>query len=169
MAKLPSQTDILNWVRDHPEKASKRDIARAFGIKGAAKTDLKFLLRDMAAQGLLDKRRRKFTDPDGMPPVAVLKVIGLTADGDVLAEPAEWAGDDGCVDLEEYAAKIRDVRPDASDEMIGLLFGRADSSGDGCISLEEFTARLRHHRKPGGDRPDPPRPPQPPPPPRPCA
>ena len=94
MAKLPSQTDILNWVRDHPEKASKRDIARAFGIKGAAKTDLKFLLRDMAAQGLLDKRRRKFTDPDGMPPVAVLKVIGLTADGDVLAEPAEWAGDD---------------------------------------------------------------------------
>ncbi|MDB9943376.1 MarR family transcriptional regulator, partial [bacterium] len=46
MAQIPSQADILEWIRAHPEKSSKRDIAKAFGIKGAARIDLKQILKE---------------------------------------------------------------------------------------------------------------------------
>ena len=34
MTRIPSKTEILQWISDHPTKAAKRDIAMAFGIKG---------------------------------------------------------------------------------------------------------------------------------------
>ena len=49
MARIPSKEDILTWISDNPTKASKRDISKAFGIKGAAKIDLKRLLKELEA------------------------------------------------------------------------------------------------------------------------
>ena len=42
---------ILAWVRDNPERASKRDIARAFDVKGAARIELKRMIREMRDEG----------------------------------------------------------------------------------------------------------------------
>ena len=70
---------------------SKRDIAKAFGIKGAARIDLKKLLKELEAEGHLEKRRRSYRDPDKLPPVSVLQVIGPDADGDVFCKPAGMA------------------------------------------------------------------------------
>ena len=69
---------------------------------------------------------------------------------------AEIAGEDGCLDADEFAALPPLEGRNA--ERVAAIFGRLDSDEDECISLEEFTARLRHHRKPGGHRPPPPRP-----------
>ncbi|MEO1613101.1 MAG: hypothetical protein AAFU55_12230, partial [Pseudomonadota bacterium] len=55
MKDLPSKTDIIDWVRDNPGKASKRDIARAFGVKGADRIELKKMIREMQADGTLKK------------------------------------------------------------------------------------------------------------------
>ena len=44
MNRLPSPDEILAWLRDNPAQTAKRDIARAFGLKGAAKVELKQLL-----------------------------------------------------------------------------------------------------------------------------
>ena len=33
MKQIPSKAEILQWISDHPTKAAKRDIAKAFGIK----------------------------------------------------------------------------------------------------------------------------------------
>lgn len=94
MNNLPSKTDILKWVRQNPEKASKRDIARAFGVKGAARIPLKQLLREMHAEGSLKKSGRKAFRGDGdLPPVAMLRVLGPDDDGDLSAEPAQWDDD----------------------------------------------------------------------------
>lgn len=91
MDNLPSKTDILTWVRENPEKASKRDIARAFNVKGAARIPLKQLLREMHTEGSLKKSGHKAFRGDGdMPPVAMLRVLGPDADGDLTAEPAQW-------------------------------------------------------------------------------
>ena len=46
MANIPSKDEILSWISDHPTETSKRDIARAFGIKGAARIDLKRVLKE---------------------------------------------------------------------------------------------------------------------------
>ena len=92
MAQIPSQADILEWIRAHPEKSSKRDIAKAFGIKGAARIDLKQMLKELEAEGHLMQRRRRFNDPNSLPPVSVLQMLGPDSQGDMFAAPLEWEG-----------------------------------------------------------------------------
>ena len=45
MNKLPSKKDILDWISNNPTLTAKRDIAKAFGIKGADRIELKKILR----------------------------------------------------------------------------------------------------------------------------
>ncbi len=93
MTDIPSRADILQWIADHPTQTAKRDIAKAFGIKGAVRIDLKRLLREMEDAGDLTKRRSGYRDADKLPPVAVLEITGPDADGDLYAKPLEWQGD----------------------------------------------------------------------------
>ena len=92
MSKLPTKAEILEWIADNPTQSSKRDIARAFGIKGAARIDLKRLLKELEAEGHLQKRRKSYRDPDKLPPVSVLQVLPPDEDGDLFAHPLEWQG-----------------------------------------------------------------------------
>jgi ribonuclease R len=93
MAKLPTRSELLAWIADHPGNQSKRDIAKAFGIKGAARIDLKRLLKELEAEGALEKSRRTYRDPDKLPPVSVLRILAADDLGDLFARPLEWAGD----------------------------------------------------------------------------
>jgi len=90
MSDLPSPDQILEWIRDNPGQSGKREIARAFGLKGAAKIELKRLLRDMARDGLIEKKRRRAYPAGELPPVLVLRVTGPDRSGDLWAEPAQW-------------------------------------------------------------------------------
>ena len=92
MTRIPAKEDILAWVSDNPSKASKRDIARAFGVRGPARIDLKRLLKELEAEGLLAKRRKTYRDPDRLPPVSVLQLDRVDTDGDLVAHPLEWQG-----------------------------------------------------------------------------
>lgn len=93
MSHVPSKSDILEWISENPTLNSKRDIARAFGIKGAARIDLKRILKELETEGHLEKRKKSYRDPDKLPPVGVLQVSGQTSDGDLLARPLEWQGE----------------------------------------------------------------------------
>ncbi|GAA6208894.1 ribonuclease R [Cognatishimia sp. WU-CL00825] len=91
--KMPTKDEVLEWISDNPTLTSKRDIAKAFGIKGAARIDLKRLLRELEAEGHLAKRSRSYRDPDRLPPVSVLQMTGPNDDGDLFACPIEWQGE----------------------------------------------------------------------------
>ncbi|WP_227269084.1 ribonuclease R [Roseobacter weihaiensis] len=93
MSKLPQKSDILDWIEQNPALTAKRDIAKAFGIKGAARIDLKRLLKELEAEGHLEKRKRSYQDPDRLPPVSVLQITGPDSDGDLFAKPMEWRGE----------------------------------------------------------------------------
>ena len=93
MTRIPSKDEILTWISDNPTQTSKRDIARAFGIKGADRIDLKRILRELEADGHLTKRRKTYRDPDKLPPVAVLEVAWPGRAGDLFARPLEWQGE----------------------------------------------------------------------------
>ena len=93
MSTLPTKDEILAWISDNPTLTSKRDIARAFGIKGADRIDLKRLLKELEAEGHLERRKKTYRDPDRLPPVAVLQVTGQTPDGELTARPMEWHGE----------------------------------------------------------------------------
>lgn len=93
MTRIPSKAEILDWISAHPTQTSKRDIAKAFGIKGAERIDLKRLLKELEAEGHLQKRNKTYRDPDQLPPVTVLLVKAPDAEGDLFAQPLEWHGD----------------------------------------------------------------------------
>ena len=93
MTRIPSKAEILAWISEHPTKAAKRDIAKAFGIKGAARIDLKRLLKELEEEGKLTKRRSSYRDAEELPPVAVLEIVAADADGDLFARPLEWKGE----------------------------------------------------------------------------
>lgn len=88
---LPSPDQIVEFLNTADSKVGKREIARAFGVKGADRVELKKILRKMADDGLIATRRKRMSDAAGLPPVTVLRITGLDSDGEVIGEPAEWA------------------------------------------------------------------------------
>lgn len=92
MIRIPSKSEVLEWISQNPTKAAKRDIAKAFGIKGAARIDLKRILKELEDDGKLTKRRSSYRDAEDLPPVAVLEITGTDSDGDLFARPLEWQG-----------------------------------------------------------------------------
>ncbi len=93
MTRIPTKQEVLDWISANPTLTSKRDIAKAFGIKGADRIDLKRILKELEAEGHLEKRKRSYRDPDRLPPVSVLQVKAPNADGDLFARPLEWHGE----------------------------------------------------------------------------
>ena len=93
MSHMPSKAEILEWITQNPTLTSKRDIAKAFGIKGAARIDLKRILRDLEDEGHLEKRKKSYRDPDRLPPVSVLRIREIGPDGDLFAQPLESQGE----------------------------------------------------------------------------
>jgi len=93
MTRIPTRDEILAWISDHPTQTSKRDIAKAFGIKGAARIDLKQVLKSLEDDGHLEKRRKTYRDPDRLPPVSILSLLAPDANGDMYARPLEWQGE----------------------------------------------------------------------------
>jgi ribonuclease R len=93
--KLPSKQEIVDFLKSSPAKSGKREIARAFGVKGADRINLKNLLRTMADEGLITGSRRKLTRPGTLPPVTVLEITGRDNDGEFVARPATWDDEHG--------------------------------------------------------------------------
>ncbi|MGI9396267.1 MAG: ribonuclease R, partial [Paracoccaceae bacterium] len=93
MNEIPSKRQILDWIAANPTQTAKRDIAKAFGIKGAARVDLQKLLRSLEAEGHLQKRKKTYRDPEKLPPVSVVQVLPATSTGDLFAKALEWQGD----------------------------------------------------------------------------
>ncbi|MFP5508409.1 MAG: ribonuclease R [Alphaproteobacteria bacterium] len=93
MSQLPTKAEILNWIADHPTLTAKRDIAKAFGIKGAARIDLKRILKELEDEGHLEKRKKTYRDPDRLPPVSIVQVGPPNAEGEMTARPLEWTGE----------------------------------------------------------------------------
>jgi ribonuclease R len=120
MTRIPSKAEILEWISDHPTKAAKRDIAKAFGIKGAARIDLKRILKELESEGKLAKRRSSYRDANVLPPVSVCEVVGPDADGDLYARPLEWTGDG---DVPRLLMTLRGSDPAmaAGDRFLGRL------------------------------------------------
>src|SRR4051812_43898206 len=67
-AGLPTRKQVLDFIASSDQPAGKREIARAFGLSGQTKIDLKRLLKDMADEGLIDSSPgRAFHQSGGVP------------------------------------------------------------------------------------------------------
>jgi ribonuclease R len=88
---LPNREQILDFIASSDAPAGKREIAKAFGLKGADKIALKALLKDMGDEGLIDAGPgRAFHKMGGIPKVTVLRVVDVDDSGRAFAVPERW-------------------------------------------------------------------------------
>jgi ribonuclease R len=127
MDRLPSRAEIRDWLARNPTETARRDIARAFGIKGDARIELKRLLRAMEADGEIDRKARRYRATGTLPPVAVIEVTGPDDQGDVFARPLEWPGE-GAPPRILVVARQGDPAPGRGDRILARL---APVEGDG--------------------------------------
>ena len=91
---LPSREQVIEFIQSSDKPAGKREIAKAFGLKGEERIALKRLLKDMADEGLIDGKRTAFHRMGGVPKVTVLRVVDVE-EGEAIAIPDAWQPDDG--------------------------------------------------------------------------
>ena len=94
---LPSKREIVEFLETSTAKTGKREIARAFGVKGADRIALKSLLREMAEEGLIAGSRRSLSRPGVLPSVTVLEIVARDEDGEFVARPATWDDENGSI------------------------------------------------------------------------
>ena len=91
---LPTRQQVLDFIATSDAPAGKREIARAFGVRGPDKIALKTLLKDMADEGLIDSAPgRAFHKMGGVPKVTVLRVADVDDGGNVWGVPEQWHAD----------------------------------------------------------------------------
>ena len=105
-ATLPSREEILAYLKGEaeasfarggagkmkprPAKVGKREIAKAFNIKGEARIALKALLKELEAEGEVAKRGKVLHRPGLLPPMTLCDITSRDRDGDLVAVPVEW-------------------------------------------------------------------------------
>ena len=96
---FPSRESLLAFIEDSPQPAGPREIARAFGLRGAERARLKQELRALRDEGLIGRDdggglASGGAGSDGtLPKVLVLEVAGIDPDGELLARPHRWRGE----------------------------------------------------------------------------
>lgn len=140
--EVPSREVLLQFITDNPDRASKREIAKAFGLKGDTRVELKQALRDLENDGLVNKTRKSLARPGALPPVTVLDITTRDKDGELIGRPAEWPDEGGAAP----AVLIRQSSSDRSkgkapvgglgDRVLAKIFANKDRSGPA------YTARV---------------------------
>ncbi len=151
---LPTREEILAFIareraaaaqegRSLPAKIGKREIARAFGLKGADKIPLKRVLREMEADGAVERRGRTLHKKGQLPSVVLADITGRDTDGELIARPVEW-------DEEAHGAAPRIVvftprKPRPGEPAAGVgdrALIRADLNHDARKGEAEYTGRV---------------------------
>jgi ribonuclease R len=95
---FPTKQQVIEFVRDNPGRASRREIARAFHIKGESRPELTRLIQELRKEGLMDSGRGGRSAASrpasgraaALPEMLVLEVAEIDEDGEVLAKPLVW-------------------------------------------------------------------------------
>ena len=87
---LPTKDDLVAFIGKQPGKVGTRELARAFGMKNADRALLKRMLRELADEGKVERRRKKLHHPGTLPHVVVADIGARDREGEFIAVPTEW-------------------------------------------------------------------------------
>ncbi|WP_022729512.1 ribonuclease R [Fodinicurvata sediminis] len=91
---FPTREEVLDFIRSSETPVPRRELARAFNIKGEDRRRLRELLNDLKEEGALDSpESRKVAAPGALPSVTVIEVSDTDEDGELLARPVRWDSD----------------------------------------------------------------------------
>jgi ribonuclease R len=92
---FPTKEQVLTFIRESEGPVGKREIARAFHLKGADRIPLKALLKELETEGEVDRgRKRQLSAAGVLPEVTIVQIIGPDVDGDLWARPVDLRPDD---------------------------------------------------------------------------
>jgi ribonuclease R len=132
---FPSKEDLLAFIGKEAGNVGTREIARAFGLKNADRAALKQMLRDLADEGVIEKRRKKLHHAGALPEVVLAEITGRDADGELIATPAEW---DEEAHGEPPKIRLHAPRRGRQGEVPGVgdrALLRTEKSGDGADGI----------------------------------
>ncbi|MEP1207948.1 MAG: ribonuclease R [Rhizobiaceae bacterium] len=87
---MPTRDEVLQFITENPDRAGKREVARAFGLKGQQRITLKAILGELQDEGLIKKQGKRFAQPGTLPSVTVLDITARDREGGLLARPVQW-------------------------------------------------------------------------------
>ena len=117
---LPTREAVLEFVNSSPSKVGRREIARAFNIKGENRVWMKELLKSLSAAGQLNSTRKNIRSVGKLPATAVIEALGTDKEGDLYGEPIDWDRD------EEGAPPLVLIRLDRFGDAVGGGIGAGD-------------------------------------------
>ena len=96
---LPSRDELLAFISGEaapsgekpPARVTKREIARAFGVRSEDKTALKLLIKDLEAEGAVTRGRKTLSRQGRLPAMVVAEIVERDRDGELVARPADWS------------------------------------------------------------------------------
>ncbi len=91
---LPSMSELTDYLNAQSGGVSKRDIARAFRIKGDDRSLLRQMLKDLKDSGTITRddssKNYRMLTAGQLPERCRLEITGQDSMGDLLARPFEW-------------------------------------------------------------------------------
>ena len=134
---LPTREQLVEFLADNPERNSKREISRAFNVKGNDKVALKALIKDLTDDGIIQKRGKRLMRAGDLPRVLVLDIVARDSGGGLLAKPAAW--DESAGKPPTLSIKPQKVGAGAAAGLGDRVLARTERIGDSGI---EYTARV---------------------------
>lgn len=150
-AGLPDKESLIAFLREAGE-AEKADIARAFGLKGAERRQMREMLKELEAEGRLSKRGRKgLSEVGALPPVGVADVVDRDADGELYVQLVK-GGEDAPRAILMPDREVRGPAPGMGDRLLvkfsqgvdgweARLVKRLDTGGNRVLGVIRKSAR----------------------------
>lgn len=154
MSGLPSDEALLEFLSNNPGQSGKREVARAFGIKGADRIALKQRLKALKDQGVITKDGGSFRRADALPPVFPAQVTSVDDEGDLIVVPRIQIDGTGEPDrfllVEKKSARRgspNQTPPGVGDTLLVRLVESADGDEPGRVHLIKSIGRgdVRHY------------------------
>lgn len=121
---FPSREEILSWMKAQATPPSKRDVAKAFNIKGDDRIALKALIREMQQDGAFptSRERREKLGKRQAGDVRVLEIAGFNTSGELLAYPIDEASHDVLLEAAPFTVHIHgDELPQPKDRILARV------------------------------------------------
>lgn len=125
---FPDKQDILDWLAEAGDDGGEsREVARAFGLRGADRSRLREVMREMEADGLIAPRTHRQKD-DALPRVTVVEIAGVDEDGEAIARPVDWPEGKPTPVIRLRRSRRPTAAPGVGDRMLVRLSRRRDRS-----------------------------------------
>lgn len=88
---FPHIDEVFKFISNSDLPLTKREIARAFDVKGDNRKVLKEYLRVLEADGKIVKGdKQAYSVPNSLASVVMIQITDVDSDGDIFAKPVEW-------------------------------------------------------------------------------